>query len=46
LGQLAVYLHFISGIDCAIAGAAIVVLAARPTLVAFRKSRRFMRIPP
>src|SRR5207248_6909585 len=43
-GQLAVYRHFISGFDCAIAGAATAV-AARPTPPTFKKSRRFICFP-
>src|SRR5436190_21060560 len=34
--------HFTSGIDCAMAGAATAVEAARPTPADFRNSRRFI----
>src|ERR1700737_4274753 len=37
--------HLVSGVDCAIAGAAIVA-PATPTPVALMKSRRFMEFPP
>jgi hypothetical protein len=38
--------HLISGIDCAIAGAAMVAAPATPIPVTLIKSRRFMEIPP
>src|SRR5687768_2224227 len=41
-GQLAVLRHLISGIDCAIAGAATAVEAATPAPAVFRNSRRFI----
>jgi hypothetical protein len=44
-GQLAVNRHLNSGIDCAMAGAAIVDVAI-PTPAALRNSRRFMMILP
>src|SRR5258708_25984299 len=37
--------HLISGVDCAIAGAAMAA-PATPTPVALMKSRRFMNFPP
>src|SRR3954462_15641222 len=37
--------HLISGIDCAIAGAAIAVEAASPTPADFRNWRRFIAFP-
>src|SRR5260370_41691515 len=37
--------HLISGVDCAIAGAAMAT-PATPTPVALMKSRRFMNFPP
>jgi hypothetical protein len=43
-GQLAVRRHLISGMDCAMAGAA-TAEPARPTPAAFRNSRRFMAFP-
>src|SRR3954447_2234971 len=45
LGQLVVQRHFNSGIDCAMAGAATVVDAARPMPAVFRNCRRFMALP-
>src|SRR4029077_601995 len=45
-GQLVGIRHLMAGIDCAIAGAATAVDAARPTPAAFRNSRRFIRYPP
>src|SRR5262249_41249231 len=44
LGQLAASRHLISGIDCAIAGAAMAD-AARPIPAACRNSRRFLASP-
>jgi len=44
-GQLAVKRHFSSGIDWAMAGAAIADVAS-PTPAALRNSRRFMMILP
>src|SRR3954471_6597582 len=45
-GQLVGIRHLISGIDCAIAGAATAVEAASPTPADFRNSRRFiLRFP-
>jgi len=44
-GQLAVNRHFSSGIDWAMAGAAIADVAS-PTPAALRNSRRFMMILP
>jgi hypothetical protein len=44
-GQLAVMRHFNSGIDCAIAGAAMVAAPATPSPVTLIKSRRFMLAP-
>jgi hypothetical protein len=38
--------HLISGIDCAIAGAAIAVTPAAPIPVTLRKSLRFIEIHP
>src|SRR4051794_28472592 len=38
--------HLISGIDCAIAGAATAVEAASPTPADFRNSRRFIGVSP
>src|SRR5262245_48591446 len=43
-GQLAASRHLISGLDCAIAGAA-TADAARPKPAACRNSRRFMAFP-
>jgi hypothetical protein len=45
LGQLAVMRHLISGIDWAIAGAAMVAAPATPNPVTLIKSRRFMISP-
>src|SRR6202022_2773291 len=45
-GQLQVKRHLISGIDCAIAGPAMVAAPAPPTPVALMKSRRFIGFPP
>src|ERR1700722_9514214 len=45
LGQLVVIRHLISGIDCAIAGAAMVAAPATPIPVTLIKSRRFIEIP-
>jgi hypothetical protein len=45
LGQLVVMRHLISGIDCAIAGAAMVAAPAMPIPVTLIKSRRFIEIP-
>src|SRR6516165_2819505 len=44
-GQLVVIRHLISGIDCAIAGAAIVAAPATPIPVTLIKSRRFIEFP-
>jgi hypothetical protein len=44
-GQLAVNRHLNSGIDCAMAGAAIVDVAI-PTPAALRNSRRFIVLLP
>jgi hypothetical protein len=44
-GKLEAHRHFISGMDCAIAGAA-KVLAARPTPADWMNVRRFMLLPP
>src|SRR3954468_23861576 len=44
-GQLVGMRHLISGIDCAIAGAAIAVEAASPTPADFRNWRRFIAFP-
>jgi hypothetical protein len=41
-GKLDVSRHLISGIDCAIAGAATAAEATAPRPVAFRNSRRFI----
>jgi hypothetical protein len=45
LGQLAVMRHLISGIDWAIAGAAMVAAPATPNPVTLIKSRRLMMSP-
>jgi hypothetical protein len=45
-GQLVGMRHLISGIDCAIAGAAMVAAAAAPKPVTLMKSRRFMDFLP
>src|SRR5260370_40535662 len=45
-GQLVVMRHLISGIDCAIAGAAMLAAAAAPNPVTLMKSRRFMDFLP
>jgi hypothetical protein len=45
-GQLVVMRHLISGIDCAIAGAAMVAAAAAPIPVTLIKSRRFIEFLP
>src|SRR5579863_2547301 len=45
LGQLVVMRHLISGIDWAIAGAAMVAAPATPIPVTLMKSRRFIDIP-
>jgi hypothetical protein len=42
LGQLVGMRHLISGIDCAIAGAAMVAAPAMPIPVTLIKSRRFI----
>jgi hypothetical protein len=44
-GQLVVMRHLISGIDCAIAGAAMVAAPATPIPVTLIKSRRFIEFP-
>jgi len=44
-GQLVVIRHLISGMDCAIAGAATVAAPATPNPVTLMKSRRFMISP-
>jgi hypothetical protein len=44
-GQLVVIRHLISGIDCAIAGAANVAALAAPIPVTLIKSRRFIEFP-
>src|SRR3954454_15084851 len=44
-GQLVGMRHLISGIDCAIAGAATAVEAASPTPADFRNWRRFIAFP-
>src|ERR1700678_407037 len=44
-GQLVVMRHLISGIDCAIAGAAMVAAPATPRPVTLMKSRRFIDPP-
>jgi hypothetical protein len=46
LGQLVVQRHFNSGMDCAMAGAATPLDAARPMPAVFRNSRRFMVFLP
>src|SRR4051812_33035694 len=45
-GQLVGIRHLISGVDCAIAGAATVAAAAAPRPVTLMKSRRFMDFLP
>jgi hypothetical protein len=45
-GQLVGMRHLISGVDCAIAGAAIVAAPAAPNPVTLRKSLRFMESIP
>src|SRR5262249_2505688 len=45
LGKLEVRRHFSSGIDCAIAGAAIAAEAASPVPAVLMNSRRFMMTP-
>src|ERR1700761_1168592 len=44
-GQLVVMRHFNSGIDCAMAGAAMLAAPAAPNPVTLIKSRRFMEFP-